>query len=92
MMTYSRDLGSISSEIGVAFDGRFHGHGTVVRVRQTWEAFLGSLCFQYPESLILWLDKHAGGKRLSLNGFDIQFAEQAREWNWHPGETPDGPV
>jgi hypothetical protein len=91
-MTYSRDLTSSSSEIAVAFDGRFHLHGAVVLVRRTWEAFLGSLCFQYREGLMRWLDKHAGGMGLSLNGFDTQFAKRAREWNWRLNETPDGPI
>src|SRR2546425_209688 len=77
-MTYSRDLSSGSSEISVAFDGRFHVHGTVTLIRRTWDAFLKSLRPEYQANLSHWLAKHAEGMRVSLDNFDDQYEKMAR--------------
>jgi hypothetical protein len=92
-MTYSRDLSSGSSEIDLAFDGRFHVHGTVTLIRRTWDAFLKSLRPEYQADLSSWLAKHAEGMRVSLGTFDDQFEKMARRWShWRFNQTPDGPI
>ena len=92
-MTYSRDLKSGSSEITVAFDGQLHLHGTVNLVRRTWEFFLEDLHPQYRDGLLQWLDMHAAGMGVSLNGFYAEFDERAKMWkHWEFNRTPDGSI
>ena len=95
-MTYSRDLSSGFSEIGVAFHGPSHVHGTLMLVRRAWEKFLDSLDPQYTESVAQWLDTHAEHMGVSLGSFYTQFDQKAKHWqhcaDWHLNETPDGPI
>jgi hypothetical protein len=92
-MTYSRDLRSGQSEIGVAFDGRFHAHGTVKLIRRTWVQFWGDLRTDVRARLEEWIKEHAAGLALSLDDFDSEFDRRVRRWGtWQLDTTPDGPV
>jgi len=92
-MTYSRNLRSGQSAIDIAFDGRFHAHGTVKLIRRTWVHFWDDLRTDVRTRLDQWIQKHASGLALSLDDFDAEFDKRVRRWGtWQLDTTPDGPV
>lgn len=95
-MTYSRDL---KSEIDIAFDARYHIHGTVILLRRTWNKFVDSMRPEHKHELGRWLDRHTRpedlyGLRVQIAGFDALFESQLSKLvpHWRREDTPDGPV
>ena len=74
-MTYSRDLRG--SQLDIAFDGRFHAHGTAKLRLQTWRNFRLAMRADLGDALDEWISRHATGLEIAVDKTLRKFEERA---------------